>query len=337
MGPLVRHCRAKNLKFGFYFSVEEWEYPILDEQGNLAIRGWGGKIQPFTPDMHGKITGKIPVKDFTTEYLVPQAKEFIDQYDPDLIWYDGEWETQASTIKTYDIAAYLYNKAEGRKEVAVNDRYGKDEGNKWLRSRRGDFFTSEFGHMGDPSTKNRRAWEECRGISQSYGYNWQDTDENVMSSKQLIDMFVDIVAGGGNLLLMVNLDGHGALPPIQEERLREIGRWLTVNGEGIYATRPYRSEIPGGTSSSKAVMTRSKDGRFVYLILKEWPGAHFSTSLVETKAGSTITLLGHDEPLKWSTEKSAINVQMPESLQAADTRAGQHAWVLKLELSNPLP
>jgi alpha-L-fucosidase len=330
MGPLVRHCRERNLKFGFYFSVEEWEYPILDDQGNQAIRGWGGKLQPFMPDMHGKITGKIPVRDFTTEYLVPQAKEFIDQYDPDLIWYDGEWETNADALRTKDIAAYFYNKAEGRKEVAVNDRYGRGS-----RSKLGDFFTSEFGHMGDQSKKSIHPWEECRGISQSYGYNWQDTDENVMNSKQLIDMFVDIVAGGGNLLLMVNLDGHGALPQIQEERLREMGKWLKVNGESIYATRPYRSANCKGTTSAKAVMTQGKDGRFVYLIMKEWPGTHVTTELVEPKAGSKITMLGHDASLKWSTEKSAVKVQMPESLQATDTRAGQHAWVLKIELSNP--
>lgn len=325
MDPLVQRCREKNLKFGFYFSVEEWEYPIIDEQGNLAIRGWAGKKMPFTPDMHGKITGKIPVKDFTTEYLVPQAKEFIDRYDPDLIWYDGEWESKADMLKTYDIAAYLYNKAEGRKEVAVNDRYGKDETNKWLRSRRGDFFTSEFGHMGDPSAKDKHAWEECRGISQSYGYNWQDTDENVITTKQLIDMFIDIVANGGNLLLMVNLDGDGALPKIQETRLRAMGEWLKINGEGIYATRPYRSKPSG-----KIPMTQSKDGRRVYLILKEWPGERFSTDLIEPLEGSKITMLGRDEPLEWVRENGTTMVRMPMELQNAERRQDQHAWVLKI-------
>jgi len=43
---------------------------------------------------------------------VPQAKEFIHKYDPDIIWYDGDWSTLLEKIHTYDIAAYLYNKAE---------------------------------------------------------------------------------------------------------------------------------------------------------------------------------------------------------------------------------
>jgi len=239
IAPLAKLSQDRGLKFGFYLSVEEWEYPLLDADGQLMIRHWdvgrGPSTGPYTHDLDAKITGKIPVRDYATEYLVPQAKEFIDKYDPDLIWYDGEWCTPLEQLHTYDIAAYLYNKAEGRKEVAVNDRYGRG-----TRSELGDFYTSEYGHMGDKSKKSTHAWEECRGISQSYGYNWQDTEDNVITSKQLIDMFVDIVANGGNLLLMINLDGQGALPKVQENRLRDIGKWLNVNGEGIYATRPFR-------------------------------------------------------------------------------------------------
>ncbi len=209
--PLAKHCRDKGLKIGFYLSVEEWEYPLLDGEGQLMVRLWdvgkGVSKGPYTPDLDRKITGKIPVHDYATEYLVPQAKEFIDKYDPDIIWYDGEWTTPAEQLHTYDISAYLYNKTEGRKEVAVNDRYGRG-----TRSKLGDFYTSEYGHMGEESKKLTHAWEECRGISQSYGYNWQDTEENVITSKQLIDMFVDIVAGGGNLLLMINLDAQPPLP-----------------------------------------------------------------------------------------------------------------------------
>ena len=63
-------------------------------------------MKPYTPDLDAKITGKIPVRDYATEYLVPQAKEFIDKYDPDLIWYDGEWKTSLEKLRTYDIAAF---------------------------------------------------------------------------------------------------------------------------------------------------------------------------------------------------------------------------------------
>jgi len=171
---------------------------------------WGKEPEEYTSALDEKITGKIPVKSYTKDYLIPQATEFIDQYDPDILWYDGDWDTNADSLRTFDISAYFYNQAEGRKEVAVNDRYGGHEGEKWQRSKRGDFFTNEFDDMKEEAIQTIHAWEECRGISQSYGYNWQDTDENVISSKEFIDMFVNIVAHGGNLLLIVNLDGQGS-------------------------------------------------------------------------------------------------------------------------------
>ena len=174
-------------------------------------------------------------------------------YDPDIIWYDGDMSSiSAEQLNTYEIASYFYNKAEGGKEVAINDRYGTQD-KKWLRSIRGDFFTNEYGDMEKEAKKTTHAWEACWG-SQSFGYNWQDTDENVISSKEFIDKFVDIVAHGGNLLLIVNLDGQGALPKNQENRLRDIGKWLKVNREGIYPTRPVTRQIDG-----KVAYTRSKD------------------------------------------------------------------------------
>ncbi|MEN6307923.1 MAG: alpha-L-fucosidase, partial [Anaerohalosphaeraceae bacterium] len=287
--PLVESCREKGLKFGFYFSIEEWEYPILDTEGRMQIRMWGNDIKPYTLEIENKCTGKIAVNNYALEYLVPQATEFIDKYDPDILWYDGDWNTNVEAIHAYDIASYFYNQAEGRKEVAVNDRYGGHVGEKWQRSKRGDFFTNEYGDMEKEAKQAIHAWEECRGISQSFGYNWQDTDENVITSKAFIDMFVEIVAHGGNLLLVVNLNEQGALPNVQENRLKDIGKWLAVNGEGIYATRPFYPYVDGTTA-----YTQSKEGHIIYAILKEWPGKELNLKGIHPVKDSKISMLGCD-------------------------------------------
>ena len=325
--PLVESCQKEGLKFGFYFSIEEWEYPIIGSDNNLQNRIWGEKTKPYSPDLEKKVSGKIPVKNFATDYLVPQATEFIDKYDPDLIWYDGDWNTNVEKLHTYDIASYFYNKAEGRKQVAVNDRYGPREGEKWQRSKRGDFFTNEYGDMEKEAKQSRHAWEECRGISQSFGYNWQDTEGNVISSKKFIDMFVDIVSHGGNLLLVVNLDGQGALPKIQENRLKDIGKWLKVNGEGIYATRPFQ-----GQSDEHVAYTRSKDNHSVYVIMKDWPGKELNLRNLKVGKVAKIGMLGYDKPLKWINSDEGIIVKFPIQLQDLSNRPCDHAWVLKVEL-----
>jgi alpha-L-fucosidase len=313
------------LKFGFYFSIEEWEYPVVDDNREVQNRNWGGKIEPYNPANEKKSTGKIAVKDFAIDYLVPQAVEFIDNYDPDLIWYDGDWKTNVDTLRTYEIAAYYYNKAEGRKQVAINDRYGPNPGEKWQRSKRGDYFTNEYGDMEKEVKEAIHPWEECRGISQSFGFNWQDTDENVISSKAFIDMFVDIVAHGGNLLLIVNLDGQGALPVVQEKRLKDIGRWLSVNGEGIYATRPIKHQTEGSVS-----YTQSKDGQYVYAILKEWPGHQLTLKGLHPANGSRIEMLGCKETLEWMDSGDGLVVKFPDKLSDEKNRPCEHAWILRI-------
>ena len=327
--PLIESCKEQGLKFGFYFSVEEWEYPIIKEDGNLISHIWHGDtipcLKPFSKEMDRKASGKIAVKDFAKDYIVPQATEFIDNYDPDILWYDGEWSTLVYDLKSYDIAAYFYNKAEGRKEVAVNDRYGVETDGKGLRFRRGDFFTSEF-HDHEDNSKTH-AWEENRGISQSFGYNWTDTEKNVISTKDFVKMFVDIVSNGGNLLLIVNLDGQGALPAVQENRLKEIGKWIKINSESIYATRTFSKRSEGIIR-----YTQSKDLHTVYAITTEWPGNQLKLNSVTPKKGSSVYLLGIDEPLDWSYDLKAgtTTIQIPEKLQPESNRPCQYAFTFKI-------
>jgi alpha-L-fucosidase len=158
---------------------------------------------------------------------------------------------------------------------------------------------------------------------------------NVISSKTFIDMFVDIVAKGGNLLLIVNLDGQGALPELQEKRLIDIGRWLKVNGEGIYSTRPYTRQIEGAVA-----FTRSKDNQYVYAIVKEWPGRELHLKGIQPVKGSRIEMLGFEKPLEWIIGNNGVSVNFPAELQDMKNRPCEEAWVLKIILSaitsNPL-
>ncbi len=326
IGPIVEKCKEEGLKFGFYFSVDEWEYPIIGPDGKIKPRVKLTKDVPTLEELEHRATGKIAVNDFAKDYIVPQAVEFIDKYDPDLLWYDGEWWTEAVDLKTYEISAYYYNQAEGRKEVAVNDRYGNRNG-KRLMSYHGDFYTSEYDFMGDINTRMSHPWEECRGISQSYGFNWQDTEENVISSKEFVDMFVDIVAKGGNLLLIVNLDGQGALPKIQRDRLIDIGKWLSVNGEGIYATRPFKQQTEGNVS-----YTQSKDGQYVYAILKEWPGSETRLQSIPFDEVSKVEMLGYEGLFKFQKAGEGVLVELPKGLQVEKERPSSYASILKVTL-----
>ncbi|MDR2859678.1 MAG: alpha-L-fucosidase [Mediterranea sp.] len=325
--PLVDACYKNGLKFGFYFSLDEWYYPVIKD-GKKQIREWGAhRYSPWDASktkIH--LTGKHPVEDFFGDYIIPQANEFIDMYDPDVLWFDGDWEMFAEEYRSPEIVAHFYNGAEGRKEVALNDRNGR------TRFKVGDFFCSEY-HGLPKGYEFKHPWEENRGISQSFGYNREDTEENVLSAKDFIHLFIRTVSENGNLLLIVNLDGKGGLPEVQERRLREIGKWLHINGEAIYASRPW---LAAEQDDGKIHFTQSKDGKTVYAICTEFPKDELViNSLYLGKSSGKVAMIGADSiPLEWSQfpghDYTKLIVKIPENLY--DKRQNEYAWVFKITL-----
>jgi alpha-L-fucosidase len=125
---------------------------------------------------------------------------------------------------------------------------------------------------------------------------------------------------------MVNLDGQGALPAIQEDRLREIGKWLKVNGEGIYYTRS-RSVI----AENNVRFTRSKDNKTVYAISLEWPGKLLQLKSVKPVEGSKIYMLGYKKPLEWNYKDGVTSIVIPEKLQKEANRPCKYAYTFRIE------
>ncbi|MDR1379974.1 MAG: alpha-L-fucosidase, partial [Tannerella sp.] len=219
----------------------------------------------------------------------------------------------------------------------------------------GDFFCSEY-HRLPKGYEMMHPWEENRGISQSFGYNREDTEENVLSVKNFVHMFIRTVSENGNLLLIVNLDGKGGLPEVQERRLREIGAWLKINGEAIYETRPWLTPVqdlttgtivqndgtPGGTAvpedkKAEIRFTRSKDGQTVYAICTGFPGDRLEiNSLYLNRGKSTVTMIGaEDTQLEWVQHPeheeygyTKLIIDIPESLY--NRRKNEYAWVFKI-------
>lgn len=344
MGPqrdiyreIAEAARSRDMKLGFYFSISEWEYPIILDRpingwneatshlgvvkNELAFTNWEPNPLSFYPmEMNGLASGKIPVRDYFTDYLMPLFKEGVDLFDPDIVWYDGGWNTTSDLNRTRELSAYFYNQAAGRKEVAINDRHSSES-----MSQHGDFYTREYhSGMGDPIDHK---WEICRSISPAFGYNWQDGEHNSLSREELIEMFIKIVAENGNLLLVISPDGSGRLPDIQKDRLRALGDWLAVNGEGIYSTRPWEVNIDGDL-----FYTRSKDEQYVYVHSLDWPQEDLLIKYVAPQQRSEIYMLGWDKKLKWKKVDEGIKVSFPEELQEVANRPNPYGWTLKVKV-----
>jgi len=324
--PLVDASHEADLKFGFYFSIDEWVYPMIGPNKESLIRIWKQnfvgyddiELLPYDKKYEKRITGKIPVKDFFSDYIVPQAKEFIENYDPDLLWLDGEWGLPAIKRNSPELVAFYYNQAEGRKEVVVNDRLGVD-----TRAKNGDYFTSEF-HDGNMSLTHK--WEECRSLSQNYGYYKDEKEEDILNDKQLIHMLVDIVSQGGNLLLMVNLTDLGGIPPMYTKRLKALGKWLEINGEAIYATRMWKN----WKEDENLRFTMSKDGKYIYIICLEWEENLLKSKMLQPKEKSKVYMLGVKENLEWRIDNGVLTIIIPPYI--SNKKPCEHAWVFRIEI-----
>jgi len=138
--------------------------------------------------------------------------------------------------------------------------------------------------------------------------------------------FVDVVSKNGNLLLNVGPMADGTIPELQRERLLGLGKWLSVNGESIFGTRPWV------TAEGRTVESRDRgepnDVRFtqcgdsLYAVLIETPSVlEVELDGLLAEEGTTVTLLGQEEPFDWEQWDEALTVMLPAKLSGAPAYA----------------
>ena len=150
-------------------------------------------------------------------------------------------------------------------------------------------------------------WETTRGIGNSFGYNKLETEDDYMTSEELIRMFIDIVSKNGNLLLNVGPMADGTIPDIQRKRLLDLGNWLTVNGEAIYATHPW--ERAEGTTLDGVDVRYTQNQEALFVILLDKPKENkVSVKSLKIEKNSRILLISQDENLDWKQEGENLSL-----------------------------
>jgi alpha-L-fucosidase len=281
-GDLTTAVKKSGLHMGFYYSLYEWYNP----------------------------TYRSDLKSYVDNHMIPQMKDLVTRYTPDILWTDGEWDKPSKDWKSEEFLAWLYNESPVKQNIVVNDRWGSE-----TRSKHGGIYTTEYGLIGEKEGIDNTVphpWEECRGIGTSFGFNRTEGLSDYSTAEHLINLLVSTVSAGGNLLLDIGPDADGTIPVIMQQRLMEMGSWLKINGDAIYGTRAFirtKKDEAINPATNKTIFFTRKD-KNLFVICTEWPS---SPIVLNVKAAGSVKaeLLGSKKPVSVKASGNSVTLNPP--------------------------
>ncbi len=191
----------------------------------------------------------------------------------------------------------------------------------------GDYYTPERVIPGS-KVMSDRPWFAIDPLGTDFSYD--PVGANYKGTGWIVRNLADSVAKGGAFMVGVGPSAHGEFHPEAIRQMKGAGAWLKVNGEAIYATRARKGTL--WSEGDHVRYTRTKDRRFVYAILTEWPGAQVTLTTMRPRTGSKVTMLGVEEELAWKFDSAGgTTIALPENLQQPSNRPCDYAWTLKME------
>jgi alpha-L-fucosidase len=300
---LAEECRKQGMKLGFYYSQDQdWTAP-----GGSAYKTGNHD----SPTHHWDSAQDGDFDSYLHTKAIPQIKELLSQYAefPVVIWFD----TPTANL-TPDRAAEIVTLLNQHPNLIWNNRLGG-------------------GYQGDTETPEQyippqgfpaRDWESCMTINDTWGYKSYDT--NFKSVETLLRNLIDIASKGGNYLLNIGPNSKGMVPDAEVERLHQMGKWLAVNGEAIYNTKP---TLFGPEAGAFSPMEKDEKGnpKFIpswnwrsttkadkiYIEIFTWPGGGLFHLVNSPRKVTSAYLLADSthKPLQLTQTGDSVEVHLP--------------------------
>jgi alpha-L-fucosidase len=271
------------------------------------------------------------------------VKELVENYGKiDVLWYDGGEDTHLAhrlNLNKYEVSR---ERTDNYRDVPpIPEFWGEYELDELVRSRQPHIVINNrlgMRRCGDYTTPERKVgefnpkqpWETCDTLSETWGWT---PGCKVLSLERIIHMLIEVVTGGGNLLLNVAPMGDGSLEKAHEARLLEVGAWLEAYGEAIYGTRTWRKYGEGPTrivegQFSDGIKKRftpedirfTTAGGYLYAIILRCAedGEYRIASLAEQDASRQahfhgiirdVEALGAFAPVSWKRDESGLHIR----------------------------
>ncbi|OUR92811.1 hypothetical protein A9Q81_15970 [Gammaproteobacteria bacterium 42_54_T18] len=316
VGELAAAVRARGMKFGIYYS------------GGFD---WMWNQEGFGRNITELIAG-TPTDAGYGNYVEAHFRELVERYEPSVLWNDISYPGGGNLWPL--VSDYYEMVPDG----VINDRFSDmnpialmlrnpslralaDKVIKYILKLNGgdmtafmavglqphyDFKTREYV---DISSIDHQKWEATRGLGLSFAYNQNETEENLLSDKELIEGFIDTVSKNGNMLVNIAVKANGDIPDSQTQRLDALGEWLASNGEGIYGTRPWE-RAQGETAEGEAVRFTKRDNVLYAIIFDVTRRDELRLLDISESNISSISLLSYGLT-EWRQERGDLIVALP--------------------------
>ena len=344
-GELAKAVRARGLHLGASSHRIEHNF-FLDGGRKLDSDVNDPQYAAFYGPAHAWLQSKTSLLDDWTyvseAYLddwLARDTEIVEKYDPDIFYFDWWIGQPSARSHVAKFASFYYNHgaAEGKVPVINYKDNAMEQHSAVLDIERGQL-----------AGIRPLYWQTDTSISvKSWGYIEND---EFKPAETILHQLVDIVSKNGNLLVNIGPRSDGTIPEQTQATLREVGAWLKVNGEAIYATRPWTKfgEGPTGVIAGAFHDTETKpyapeDFRFttkgnsLYAIEMAWPQSGEAVIHSLSEAGldgqtiAAVRLLGSTAPVKYEVRADGLHIRLPAQ------KVGDHAYVFKIDFQKQIP
>ena len=342
VGELEKAIRGAGMRFmtAFHHFEQWWFYPHWRSDCDVSDPQYAGLYGPLhnldsiDESVHDWVAQDKPDGAFN-DFWRTKIDEVIDNYRPDLMWFDFGLRWVQENHKKQMLADYYNKEAEWGTELAITYKtHDLAPGAALIDYELGrmDKLTY-YDWMTDTSVDNQGAWAFVH-------------DAGFKKPSTLIHNLVDNVSKNGYLLLNVGPKADGSIPEQAKALLNEMGTWLEINGEAIYGTAPWMDYGEGPTEMTEAgmfseeheVTYTAEDYRFtctddaVYATCLGWPAGKATIKgmrSVYTGEIDSVSMLGSEEKLTWNLTEDGLEVTPPKE------RPCEHAFVYKITRKNP--
>ena len=289
------------------------------------------EMQKYHDSHSGQWLETVPPHDpyFVKKWALRQ-QDLVDKYQPDFVYFD---DTALPLEQAgLDATAYFYNasyKWHGKLDVVVTGKKLDDRQRKAITE---DIERGYSDHL------REIPWQTCTCIG-NWHYDRPLYERNgYKTAKEVIQRLADVVSKNGNMLLSIPVRGNGSIDEKEEQILADMAAWMAVNGEAIFATRPwdifgegpFAPPAEGHMDEGKAKPFSHEDIRFttkagaLYALVQDWPDFPGNGGFVQVYSmaeGSPqrkgtiekVELLGHAEPLKFELGMDGLSVRLPDA------------------------